>query len=419
MYPGQDVLSIIDALPYAVLLLEHRRGKIVLVNKAFLKQSGFFGEDLVGRQLISLPFFSKPVRRGLIRLFIKALQGKGSAEDFAFPYARPDATVKEFLASAERGTFSGEELVILTFREALPRSAEAKEDEMESLESYLSLGFEPYVEFRSSSPLPPVEEIENRLPFLRSVSESLRVKFANDAALRLYRGSEGSLEGETFLSLFNREDDAFRFLDMLSAVGLMKAETTVVAHNRKLVQVEMNCAVKFNDEGAISAVYCCQRNMSSQKHYEALLGGSRAEMEFMFDQPFVGFAVLAPHRPLEFPEAENVDEALDAMLNQIVILRANQTMLTIYDTEKARFLMKPMTDLFPDADTARQALKELFVMRTTSLEVFGPPDGESRYVSIFRASFDDASRLNGISVAVSKHCDGYKARHNNKKRKSA
>ncbi|MDR2175718.1 MAG: PAS domain-containing protein [Synergistaceae bacterium] len=417
MYPGQDVLSVIDALPHAVLLLEGRRGKVVLVNRVFLEQSGF-KEDLVGRQLISLPFFTKSTRRGLIRLFVKALQGKGSGENFTFLHVRPDATVKEVRASAERSVFSGEEYVIFTFRDVLPQLAAAKEDGMESLRSYLSLGYEPYLEFRSAAPLPPAGEMENRLPLLRSISQSLKVKFANDAAEKLYRGDGSSLEGKTFLSLFNKADDAFRFLDMLSVVGLMKAETTVIAHDGELVQVEMNCAVKFDGEGAISAICCCQRNMSRQKRCEALLGGSRAEMKFMLEQPFVGFAVLAPRRPLEFPKAEYVDEALDAMLSQIVILRANQTMFEIYGTEKTRFLMKPMTELFPDGETARQALKELFVMRTTSLEVFARPGGESQYVSIFRASFDDANRLSGISVAASRHCDGYKARHNNNNNKS-
>jgi hypothetical protein len=236
----------------------------------------------------------------------------------------------------------------------------------------------------------------------------------------------------------------------------MRAETTVMAYNKKFVHVEMNCAVKFDNDGAIAALYCCQRDMSNQKRYEALLGGSRAETDFMFNQPFVGFALLSPHRPLEFPKAEDTDAALDAMLKQIVILRANQAMLNIRGTEKARFLMKPLTELFPDGNAARQALKELFVMRTTSLEMFGeeepnggklgkeksqkspegkpqegkPQEGKSpeekpqegnsqegklRHVSIFQANFDDAGRLIGVSVVTSKHSDGYKARHHNKK----
>lgn len=415
MFRGQDILSIIDALPYAVLLLNRRRGKVVLANKTFLRQWDFSADGLFGTQLISLPLFKKSVRRGLIRLFTKALQGKGDGEFFSFLHARPGGNVREITASAEMGTFDGEEHVIFTFREFPPQGDSAEESEMESLQSYLSLGYEPYLEFRPATPLPPAGEMEDRLPFLREISKSLQVKFANDAAVKLYRGDKGKLEGKTFLSMFSKEDDAFRFLDMLSVVGLMKAETAVVAHDKNLIQVEMNCAVKFNDDGAIAAVYCCQRDMSKQKRYEALLGGSRSEMEFMFNQPFIGFAQLAPRRPLEFPKAEYVDEALDAMLGQIVILRANQTIFSIYGTDKTRFLMKPMTEFFPDGETARQALKELFVMRTTSLEVFGLPDGESRYVSVFQAGFDDANRLSGISVVASKHCDGYKARHSSKK----
>jgi PAS domain-containing protein len=415
MYLGQDVLSVIDALPCAILLLDRKRGRVVLANKAFLRQSGFPEEDFFDKQLISMSIFTKSIRRGLIRLFIKARQGKGENESFSFPYVYPDKTVRELLASAGRVAVSGREYVVVTFMEPSPQDSATRENEMESLKSYLILGYEPYLEFRPSSPLPPVGEMENRLPFLKEISESLQVRFANDAAVKLYRGGRGVLEGKTFLSLFSKKDDAFRFLDMLSVVGLMKAQTSVVAYEGEIVQVDMNCAVKFDGRGAIAALCCCQRNMSRQKRYEAILGGSRTEMNFMLNQPFVGFASLVPRRPLEFPGAEDADEELDAMLNQIAILRANQTMLTIYGAEKTRFLMKPMMDLFPDKKTARQALKELFVMRTTSLEVFSLSEGESRYVAIFRAAFDDANRLNGISVVASRHSDGYKARHNNKK----
>jgi PAS domain-containing protein len=320
----------------------------------------------------------------------------------------------ETLASAERSMFSGHEHIIFTFRDILPQDFTVKEDGMESLRSYLTLGYEPYLEFRASAPLPPEGEAEDRLPFLRSIGRALQVKFANDAAIKFYRGGKGSLEGETFLSLFNKEDDAFRFLDMLSSVGFMKAETTIIAREQELVQVEMNCAAKFDDDGAIATVYCCQRDMSKQKRYEALLGGLRTEMDFMFNQPFVGFAALTPRRPLKIPKAEYSDEALDTMLSQIIILRANQTMFTIYGTEKTRFLMKPMTVLFPDGETARRALKDLFATRTTSVEAFSLPEGESRYVSIFQATFDDANRLSGISVVASRHSDGYKARHSNR-----
>jgi PAS domain-containing protein len=415
MYFCQNVLSVIDALPYAILLLDRKRGKVLLANKAFLRQSGFPKEDIFDKDLLSLSIFTKSIRRGLIRLFIKALQGKGEDESFSFPYVYPDKTVKELLVSVLQVAFSGGEYVVVAFREISPQDSAAREDEMESLKSYLILGYEPYLEFRPVSPLPPAGEMESRLPFLKEISESLQVKFANDAAVKLYQGGRGSLGGKTFLSLFNKENDAFRFLDMLSVVGLMKAQTVVVAYGGEIVQVEMNCAVTFDSEGAITALCCCQRNMSRQRHYEALLGGSRTEMNSMFDQPFVGFASLAPRRPLEFPKAEGSDEEIDAMLNQIAILRANQTMFTIYGTEKTRFLMKPMTGLFPDKETARQALKELFVMRTTSLEVFSLPEGEFRYVVIFRATFDDANRLSGISVVASRHSDGYKARHRSKK----
>jgi hypothetical protein len=205
---------------------------------------------------------------------------------------------------------------------------------------------------------------------------------------------------------------------MLAVVGQMKAETTVDAHN-KPTQVEMNCAVKFSETGSIAAIYCAQRDLTGRQRYETIIGDSRLEMDFVFNQPFTGFAFLAPASPIECPRASNVDEQLDAMLEQIVILRANQAMFDIYGTDKTKFLLKTMNALFAGPDIARQVLKELFVIRRTSVERYTVSAETTEDVlertSIYQALFDSADRLSGVLVATSKYTFGYKARHSNKK----
>jgi PAS domain-containing protein len=248
------------------------------------------------------------------------------------------------------------------------------------------------------------------MSYLRAAGNSLRVKYANKAAIKLYRGENGILTGETFVSFFNNEDDALRFLDMLSIVGQMRAETTVNTHG-KPVPVEMHCEVKFSEGGAIGAVYCGQRDLSGAQRYATIIGGSRQEMDFVFNQPFTGIAVLEPSHPVERPEADNVDFQLDTILERIVITRANQAMLDICGTDRAKFLMKPMTTLFNDPDVARQVLKELFVMRNTSVESYALPEKRVERVSFYRAIFDDADRLREIFVAASNNDVSYKARH--------
>jgi hypothetical protein len=181
--------------------------------------------------------------------------------------------------------------------------------------------------------------------------------------------------------------------------------------------------VKFSDMGSIAAIYCAQRDLTGHQRYETIIGDSRIEMNFVFNQPFTGFAFLAPASPIERPKAINVDEQLDAMLNQIVILRANQAMLDVYGTDKSKFLLKNMNALFAGPEIARQVLKELFVIRRTSVERYAAseeietPEDVLERTSIYQALFDGADRLSGVLVATSKHTLGYKARHSNKKEK--
>jgi hypothetical protein len=264
----------------------------------------------------------------------------------------------------------------------------------------------------------PFREQDERMSYLKFLGDALRVKFANEAAIALYRGEGGFLIGETFASFFNKEDDALRFLDMLAVVGQMKAETVVNTYSR-IAQVEMHCVVKFNEEGSIDALYCAQRDLTGHQRYKEIIGGSQVEMDFAFNQPFTGFAFLAPPAPIERPQADNVDAKLDDILDQVLIMRANQAMVDIYNTDKARFLMKPMRELFADTNTARQVMKELFVMRTTSVERYAPSEETVENIleriSIFRAIFDNADRMNGVFVATSKDDRYYKARHSNKK----
>jgi hypothetical protein len=326
--------------------------------------------------------------------------------------------VRNVLATAERFTMGGQEYVVFTLKELPPQEILITGDDAASWKAYLALAYEPYIEFCPAAPLEPFHEQDERASYLRFTGDALRVKVANKAAVTFYRGEGGSLTGETFASFFNREDDALCFLDMLAAVGEMKAETVVNTYS-KITQVEMHCEVKFDEEGAIAAVYCAQRDLTGQQRYKAIIGGSRLEMDFIFNQPFTGFAFLAPSSPIERPQADNVDAKLDDILDQILIVRANQAIVDIYNTDKARFLMKSMRELFSDMNTARQALKELFVMRTTSVERYA--SFEERVgdvlerVSIFRAVFDNADRMNGIFVATSKDDRNYKARHSNKK----
>ena len=419
MHVNKDALSVINAFPDAVLVLSQERGRIVEANDVFMEQTGFTKDGLLHFQLIKLPL-KRQVKHGLLRLFIKALRDKDRKECFHFQYICPSKEIKESSATARSFVMEGVQYVLFTFKfnEELSRQESALEmDNTDSWKSYLNLAYEPYMEFYPSVPLLPPQELDDRMSFLKIAGSSLRVKYANNVAIKLYSGENGTLTGKKFASFFNDGEDAFRFLDMLSIVGHVKAETAVSAVDGSVVEVEMNCMVKFDENDAISAVYCSQRDLSGRRRYEAIIGGSRAEMEFTFNQPFVGLAFLAPSHPIIRPKEEEPDSHFDILLNQILVMRANQAIVDIFGLDKTKFLLKPMMDFFKNATLARRVLKDLFVERTSSVEIYssskGKPD-KLESVSIFRAKFDDLDRLSGILVASSKHSNGYKAHFSNK-----
>ncbi|MDR1731350.1 MAG: PAS domain-containing protein [Synergistaceae bacterium] len=408
-----DVLPFINTLPDSVLILGKERGNIIGANDVFLRHTGLTQESVRTSRLLDLPFFSRVNRRHLLRIYVKALRGVSGRETMPIQYVTPGQNLKNVIAMATRFESDGETYVTFTFRE--PSGPEETAVDANSWENCLKLTCEPYMEFRPVSPLVPPLELEDRLSFLTMAGDTLRVKYANAAAVDLFDREKGTLADRTFISFFKKEEDALRFLDMLSVVGQMKAETIVAVGADQVAEVEVNCVVHFDDNGGIEALYCSQRDLSSARRYEAIIGGSRVETDFTFNQPFMGVAYLVPvPHPLERPNPQNVEASLDAMLDQILITRANHAMMTLYESDRAKFMMKPMRELFPDTALARKVLKELFVIRTSSAAIYESNERDLRYVTVFRAIFDEADRLNGIMMIASKYEQGFQARYNNK-----
>jgi len=432
----EDVFAFVNALPKAVLLVDRRNRTFAGANAAFSELTGLSNESFVDTQVLDLPFSSREVKRGMLNLFINISRGDGYNKTYSFPHVFSSGAIRNITASGRLAVLNGREYIVFTF--AYDQSETLLEGS-DSWKFYLTLAYEPYMEFRPTAPIATVSEPDSRMEFLQKLGDALRVKFFNNDSLRFYNDDKGTLEGKTFISLFSKESDAIGFLDMLDVVGRIKGETAVDTSKASGVHVEMNCIVKFDDVGSITALYCSQRDLSVERRYKDIIGGSRLEMGFMFHQPFVGFAFLVPPQPLERPSIDDLYTKLDEMLNQITVVRANEIMLNIYDVDKSGFFMKPLSSFFGDLGEARQVLKELFVMRETSIgklkekepekptkkskdkgekvekveKVEKNGEGESDFerVSIFRAVFDNADRLSGVYVAASRHCYGFTPRH--------
>ena len=406
---SQDVFSLINALPEAVLIVDRRRGKFAGGNAVFSELMGASNNPLLGTQIFDLPFSTKRVKHELLRLFVKVSRDAGYNKTYSFHHVSPDASIKNISASARKIALGDGEYIVFTLRKE--QSEKVQLSDSDSWNFYMQLASEPYMEFRPVIPVPIIGSPDSRVEFLQMLGEVLRVKYANKAAAEFYFDKQGTLEGKSFISLFNRESDAIGFLDMLSVVGHMKGETAVNTNKALGINVEMDCVVRFDNQDDIAALYCNQRDLSSAERYKAIIGGSKFETDFMFHQPFVGFAFLAPSQPLERPPIENLDAKLDEMLDQILIVRANQTIIDIYGSDKSKFFMKPMRGLFSEDRVARQVLKELFVMRETSSGWPSVSGDDFELVSVFRAVFDNADRLSGVLVVSSVHGYGYRPRH--------
>jgi len=408
---SQDVFSFIDALPEAMFIVDQKKRTLVGSNAAFSELTGLTVDTFLGTQIFDLPFSSREAKRGILRLFIKVSRDAGYDKPYSFTYVCPKGNIRNIQASARVPVLGGQKYVVFCLKQ--DQSQEVLLDGLDSWKFYLAMAYESFMEFRPAIPVAVVDEPDGRMDFLQKLGNSLQVKFFNDSAAEFYNDPRGTLEGRTFLSLFNKENDAIGFLDMLAVVGRIKSETAVSTNKVPRVHVEMSCVVKFNDEGNITALYCSHRDLSKERRFRDIIGSNKLEMSFMFHQSFVGFALLAPPYPLERPSIENLDAKLDEMLDQITAIRGNETMIGMHASDKSGFFMKPMRGFFYDSVEARQVLKELFVMRETSL---GKPketgnENDLEQISIFRGMFDNADRLNGVFIATSKHRCGYHPRH--------
>lgn len=393
MNPSQDLLHFLRSSPDSVLILSQDKGKIVWADDVFLERWGFSKGALFDTSLIRMPSVSRQARHGLIRLYVKARRGDEDKKGFVFHYLDANNQVKKALSRASRVEIDNRTYILFTFKDLPPRKWVCVDYmALESWEAQQDLGYEPYLEFRPNLPILPPAESADRRPFLEKIASQMCVVRANQAAVNLYSSKNESLIGRTFASFFHNQEDMLRFMDMLSVVGQMKAETVVNASGGKAVDIEMNCRVQFEADDSIAVLYCAQRNLFKIRYYESLIGGNRIENDFVFQQPHIGLAFLMASRPIVCPSAPLSSDQLDGIMEKILVTRANQAMLELQKTDSASFLMKPMTILFESREEARRILKELFSRRECSSDT-------PHHASSFRPIIDESSRLTGVMVA--------------------
>ncbi len=416
---NQQAQAIINAMTDAVLIVSQKTGQIIDSNEVFIRESGIDRDNLAGLSLLRLPQLTRQVRHGLISIYIKAVRQSKQNPIFNFQYITSNGEPKDVTVSAVN--FEIDDLKCILFKFVLSKPQDNTE-EFRSQKAFLSLTEEAWLEFRPLRSDSSQSYDKDEAKYLKKLGSSLFVYYYNEKAKKLYeRNGKGSkyssesINNRNFLSFFSREDEALRFLDMLSSVGQLRAAAIFLDKDGNDIEVELSCSALFDDDDNISSLYCIPRDFEEIRRCKALLTEIRAEQNFWHNQPFLGIAHLVPMTPIERPKAQEVEDKLTEQLSQIRIINVNKIFTSIYALPSSSLLLQPITRLFASNNTATQVLilKELFVTRQSSFAEYDEKTGRLIRVLLFKASFDDADRLIKIFVAASPSLNNFAPRHDN------
>lgn len=425
---SRETQAIIDSLSDPVLIIGPRMGRILACNAAFIRELGFFGEGIKDRSFIRIPQLTRPIRHGLLDLYFRAKRSREDKAPFVFQFADPQGSLKTISATIDILPCDGRELVMAHLHVVQPSDAALSHhaEDIAAFNAFTDMTQEPWLEFRlRSQDVPILLDEEDRISYLMNLGREFVVHKASKAAWKLFGQDTSSLgvsdfplRGKGFMSFFYRDEDALRFLDMLSKVGQLQAPTTLVGESGDILEVEMSCSVHFGTEDTIAALYCIPRRIEQDRDLIVQHSVSGQEQDFIFSQPFLGLGRMVPLQPLMRPQPANADAILNRYLDDILLTNANDTLGELYGVEKNALLMQSMPFLFPDRSAAIQVLKELFVTRQSSFATYREDTGELLRIALFKAVFNDADHMARIFLAVSPQVQGPSERHETRKLRS-
>ena len=422
----RELQAIIDTFQEPVFFMEPHRGRVIACNAAFVRDTGFSEEALKGKPFLGIPRFTRPIRRGLLDLFFKTKHKNDKKIPFVFQYATPQGSLKTFSATMDALSCGSEEYIMVYLRVVSATEADFAEQakDIAAFNAFVDMTQEPWMEFRprSSKPLLVLSD-EDRLSYLLNLGREFVVHKASPAAQKLFgrkisgMGFSGVfLKGKDFMSLFYRENDALRFLDMLANVGELRAQTSLVTESGETIEVEMDCSVNFDATDTVTALYCIPYPVRQNRNRPVQESVSSQEQDFIFSQPFLGLGQLVPLQPLPRPNpADDVDAVLNNYLDEVLVLKSNGALCDLYGVKKNGLLMQRMVQLFPYRAAGVQVLKELFVTRASSFATYNEETGELLRVALFKAVFNNADHLVKIFTAVSSPAGGLSELHDDQK----
>ena len=427
MNASQEMQAVIEALPDPILILAPNRGRVLAYNKAFVDKWGFVEETFMDKPFLKMPQFSRAIQRGLIGIYARARHRRAKIAPFSFCYPDKKGFLKTFSASAspieEAGNVAAPS-VMLRFQE-LPQTDEATiraQEDAAAFNIFTDITDEPWLEFRPPLPIiaPGIEDGDRRDQLVQ-IGKHLRLARASKAAIHFYglveRDTESAdgtikLKEKDFPSFFSRSEDACRMLDILTTIGFIRARSALLDRKGNVIEAEVSCASQFGQGNSLTAIYCIFHFSEEMINCRNAFREGQQMRDFTFNQPFLGLGQLVPQRPLKRPEAESAEAELGKLVNSILLVATNDALLKLHNAQKSRFLMQPMSVLFPNTSHAVAVLRELFVTRESSFALYDG-NGTLQHITIFKAIFNDADELVRILISTSDHSQGIEEHYNN------
>lgn len=121
-----------ETTPYSITISRQDDGRLLQVNEAFTRLSGYSQEEAVGRTVYDLDLIPRPGER---ERFVRIMQEQGEVENFEIQYRTKDGRILDTLLSARPLVYDGQECLVAVVLDITERKH--AEEETRHLEQQL------------------------------------------------------------------------------------------------------------------------------------------------------------------------------------------------------------------------------------------------------------------------------------------
>lgn len=237
------------ASPIWLSIASLQEGRYIEVNEAFLRDTGYRLEEVIGKTSLELKIWHDPDDRAS---FVSELQTKGFVKNREVKFRVKSGDLRDILISAELIEISGERYILgaaldMTDRKRMEESLRASEEKYRSL-------------VESSSDAIVLLDLERR------------ILSCNQAFSNLFGYPFNEIEGESIRNIHPTEDSFHTFGKIAYPVvhqkGFFRGEWNLVRKNGDIIPVEVGVSSIQSKEGSITGYVTSIRDITDRKKME-------------------------------------------------------------------------------------------------------------------------------------------------------